>query len=144
MNKIKNKPYIPPHADFTDIIKSRLPVSKSVNEELKQVLYVVMLPDSTDLHGDITSEEEVRKACHNYNSSDMKANLFHMTQTNTFSVIESYIAPVDFVLNDVIVKAGTWLAKLQINDDVVWDLVKSGDICAVSIGAVANVEVLDE
>ena len=39
-----------------------VPVVKAADEELKQVLFIAMLPDSTDLHGDYTSSEEVRKA----------------------------------------------------------------------------------
>jgi len=144
MNKTKNKPYVPPHADFTDAIKSRLPVSKAVNEELKQVLYVAMLPDITDLHGDNTTAEEVRKACHNFNQHCKKANLFHLIETDTFSVVESYIAPTDFVLGEVLVKSGTWLVNLQIHDDDVWELVKSGQINGVSIGALASVQTIEE
>jgi len=128
----------------TQIAKDTLRVNKSVNEELKQVLYVAMLPDTPDLHGDITTEDEVRKACHNFNQHSMKANLFHLVETDTFSIVESYIAPVDFVLNEVVVKAGTWLVNLQIHDDDVWELVKSGQINGVSIGALASVQEIEE
>ncbi|ASJ79162.1 putative serine protease [Curvibacter phage P26059A] len=121
-----------------------LPISKAVNEELMQVTYVVMIPEEADMHGDETSIAEVRKACHNFNQHCMKANLFHMVETDTFSIIESYIAPVDFILNEHLVKAGTWLCTLQVTDDTVWSLIKSGEICAVSIGAVASVEVVNE
>lgn len=127
-----------------ELVGIKLPVNKAVDEELKQVLYVAMLPDSTDLHGDNTTAEEVRKACHNFNQHCMKANLFHLVETDSFSIAESYIAPADFILGEVLVKAGTWLVNLQIHDDDVWELVKSGEICAVSIGALATVEVVDE
>lgn len=66
------------------------------------------------------------------------ANLFHITKTATFDVVESYISPVDFVLNDHLVKQGTWLTTIQVNDDNLWSLIKSGDICSVSISAMAN------
>lgn len=121
-----------------------LPVSKAVNEELKQVLYIAMLPDSTDLHGDNTTAAEVRKACHNFNQHCMKANLFHLVETDSFSIVESYIAPTDFILNEVVIKAGTWLVNLQIHDDDVWELVKSGQINGVSIGALASVQEIEE
>ena len=121
-----------------------LPITKSVNEELKQVTYVAMIPDSTDLHGDYTSEEEVRKAKESFNRSNMQANLFHVAMTDTFSVIESYLAPVDFSLDDKFVKKGTWLMTLQVNDDNVWSLIKSGEINGISIGALASVEKIEE
>jgi hypothetical protein len=123
-----------------EILGVKLPITKSTNEELKQVTYVAMLPDSTDLHGDFTSAEEVRKAMESFNRSSMRANLFHMTMTDTFSVVESYLAPTEFILGDNLVKKGTWLMTLQVHDDKLWELVKSGDINGISIGAVANVE----
>ena len=129
--------------DIEDL-KEKLSVSKAVNEELKQVTYVAMLPDHVDLHGDYTSEEEVRKAKESFNRSNMQANLFHVAMTDKFSVIESYLAPVDFILGDNFVKKGTLLMTLQVNDDDVWALIKSGDINGISIGALASVETIEE
>lgn len=122
----------------------KIAVVKATNDELMQATFVVMVPDEVDLHGDITSESEVRKACHNFNKFCRKANLFHMVETDTFDVVESYVAPVEMVIGERIVKAGTWLTTLQVHDDTLWSLIKSGDICSVSIGALAKVEELDE
>ena len=143
-NKI-NKTYRAVQSTQTKTVRNEtLPISKAVNDELMQVLYVAMLPDSTDLHGDNTSADEVRKACHNFNQHCMKANLFHLVETTAFSIVESYIAPTDFILNEVVVKAGTWLVNLQIHDEDVWELVKSGHINGVSIGALASVQQIEE
>ena len=121
-----------------------LPIVKAANEELQQVLFIAMLPDSTDLHGDNTSTTEVMKACHNFNSFSMKANLFHLVETDTFSIVESYIAPTEFILGEKVVKAGTWLVNLQVHDSTVWELIKSGQINGVSIGALASVQTIEE
>lgn len=125
------------------IVKEDLQITKSVNEELKQATFVVMVPEEVDLHGDVTTEDEVRKACHNFNKFCMKANLFHLVQTDTFEIAESYIAPTDFILGDKFVKKGTWLCTLQVLDDKLWQLIKSGEVNGVSIGAMAKVEYLD-
>lgn len=122
----------------------QLPVSKAVNEELKQATFVVMVPNEVDLHGDITSEEEVRKACHNFNKYCRTANLFHLAQTDTFEFAESYIAPTDFMLGDKLVTKGTWLCTIQSLDDNLWALIKSGEINGVSIGALAAVETIED
>jgi len=124
--------------------QNNVPVVKALNEELMQVTYVAMLPNSTDLAGDFTSAEEVRKAKESFNNSEQRANLFHMSMTDTFSVIESYLAPADMILNSQAVLKGTWLMTLQINDSDLWELVKSGDINGISIGAEASVETLEE
>lgn len=122
----------------------KLPITKSVDEELKQVTYVAMIPDHTDLHGDYTSEQEVRKAKESFNKSMMRANLFHMTMTDTFSVIESYLAPCDMILNSQFVKKGTWLMTLQVHNDDLWQMIKDDEITGISIGALASVEQLDK
>ena len=124
--------------------QNNVPVIKALYEELMQVTYVAMLPDSTDLAGDFTSAEEVRKAKESFNKSEQRANLFHMSMTDTFAVIESYLAPADMILNNQAVLKGTWLMTLQINDSDLWELVKSGDINGISIGAEATVETLEE
>jgi hypothetical protein len=118
----------------------KLPITKAVDEELKQVTYVAMIPDHTDLHGDYTSENEVRKAKESFNKSMMRANLFHMVMTDTFDVIESYLAPCDMVLNDQFVKKSTWLMTLQVHDDTLWQMIKDDEITGISIGALASVE----
>lgn len=119
-------------------------VAKATNEELKQATYIVLVPDEVDLHGDIINEDEVRKACHNFNKFSMQANLFHLVETETFEFVESYIAPTDFTLGDKEVKKGTWLATVQALDDDLWSLMKNGEICGLSIGALAHVETLEE
>lgn len=122
----------------------KLQVVKSANQELKQATFIAMLPDSVDLHGDYTSAEEVRKAMESFNKSEKRTNLFHISMSDSFSVIESYLAPVDFMLNDEFVAKGTWLMTLQVNEDSLWELIKSGEINGISIGARANVETIDE
>lgn len=124
--------------------QDKLQVVKSANQELKQATFIAMLPDSVDLHGDYTSAEEVRKAMESFNKSAKRTNLFHLAMSDSFEVLESYLAPVDFMLNDEFVAKGTWLMTLQIKDDSLWSLIKSGEVNGISIGAMANVEIIEE
>ena len=103
-----------------------------------------MAPNEVDLHGDTVSEEEVRKACYNFNKHSNQANLFHITKTATFEFAESYVAPVDFVLGDVLVQKGTWLATVQVLDDNLWNLVKSGEVNGLSVSALASTLKVEE
>lgn len=121
-------------------------VVKSTNEELKQATFLVLAPDEVDLHGDIYDATEVRKACHNFNTHCRKANLLHLFDTETFSIAESYISPVEMQMGEQIIKAGSWMAVLQFNDsdNSVWDEVKAGNYCGVSIGGTADAEDLGE
>lgn len=126
------------------MIKQKVQITKAVNEELKQATFLVLAPDEVDLQGDTYSADEVRKACHNFNQHCMTANLLHLVETDTFDIVESYISPVDMVLNDVVIKAGSWMSVLQIYSDEIWSEIKDGNLTGVSIGATANTEYLDE
>lgn len=122
----------------------KVQITKAVNEELKQATFLVLAPDEVDLQGDTYSTDEVRKACHNFNQHCMTANLLHLVETDTFDIVESYISPVDMILNDVVIKAGSWMSVLQIYSDEIWSEIKDGNLTGVSIGATANTEYLDE
>ena len=122
----------------------KVQITKAVNEELKQATFLVLTPDEVDLQGDTYSADEVRKACHNFNQHCMTANLLHLVETDTFDIVESYISPVDMILNDVVIKAGSWMSVLQIYSDEIWSEIKDGNLTGVSIGATANTEYLDE
>ena len=122
----------------------KVQITKAVNEELKQATFLVLAPDEVDLQGDTYSADEVRKACHNFNQHCMTANLLHLVETDTFDIVESYISPVDMILNDVVIKAGSWMSVLQNYSDDIWSEIKDGNLTRVSIGATAYTEYLDE
>ena len=124
--------------------KQKVQITKAVNEELKQATFLVLAPDEVDLQGDTYSADEVRKACHNFNQHCMTANLLHLVETDTFDIVESYISPVDMILNDVVIKAGSWMSVLQIYSDEIWSEIKDGNLTGVSVACLATTEYLDE
>lgn len=115
-----------------------------MEEELWQATFVVLAPNVEDLHGHIYDENEVRKACHNYNKTEMNTNLFHIEDTQSFEIVESYIAPIDFEYNSTMIIKGSWLVVIQVYDQAVWDAIKSGDINGISISATATITNLGE
>lgn len=124
-------------------IPSKSIVIKSSNEKLKQATFVVLQPNVVDAHGDIYDETEIRKAKESFNKACMRANLFHIMETDTFEFIESYLTPADMVVNNEFVAKGSWLCTIQAHDDSVWDAIESGEINGVSIGCSATVEYLE-
>lgn len=123
--------------------KAFVPIAKSADAVYKQALYVVLEPDVVDFHGDIYDAETVMKACHNFNKSNtVKPNLYHIADTSGFDIVESFIAPVPMILNDNIIKAGTWLVNLQFGDTL-WTKVQAGEFSGVSIGAIAEYEEME-
>lgn len=122
----------------------KLSIAKSLDKKLKQVTYIVMVPDSVDLHGDFTSENEVQKAMKSFNLSPRRTNLFHKVMTKSFDIIESYCAPVDFILGETEVKKGTWLMTFQVHDKSIWNAIESGEINGCSISGLASVQEVND
>lgn len=121
---------------------------KALNDELQQATYVCMIPGE-DAHGDNVDVEEIRKACHAFNKSEMKANLFHKMMTDSVSFVESYTAPVDFQMADANgeireIPKGTWLVVTETTSDEIWKAQKDGRISGVSIGALGIREEVEE
>lgn len=124
-------------------------VTKSLDDEKRMALFIVLSPqdgDTTDdLHGDTYTAEEIEKACIDFNTHCMTANIFHQIETQDAEIVQSFIAPASFTLdNGVEVKKGAWLQWFYFPEttigDELWEGVKSGDINGVSINAKANVE----
>lgn len=116
-------------------------IAKSLNEELRQATYVVLEPDTVDLHEDIYTAAEVSKACHNFNTFCRKAFIDHAEETDKASIVESYVSPVEMILGDEYVAKGTWLAVVQYDKDL-WKEVKKGTYTGLSIGAYAKTETI--
>lgn len=121
--------------------------AKSVNQDTEQrvAMFAVLVPEQVDLHGDIYSHEVVEKACHDFNVNCGRANFLHQMDTDCVHIVESYIAPSDFVTpSGVEIKKGTWIQSWHfpadnVESEIAWRLVKSGELNGLSIGAIAHV-----
>lgn len=133
---------------FTGISKDISPemeVRKSVDEEQRMAMFVVLEPDVYDLHNDIYSEDEVWKACNNFNQHCMKANLFHRIETEDMEFVQSFVTPSQFQLDDGrVIKKGTWVAWTYFPEtdvgEKLWKGVKDGEFNGLSIQCRAFVE----
>ena len=117
---------------------SRVRFSKQDTEE-RYVMGIVLVPEERDAHGDIYSEDEVRKAQHRYmeryrDTAYLGQQHGGVDVTGKLLILESYLAPVDFELGGVTVKKGTWLMAVRVVDDELWEAVKRGDFTGFSIG----------
>lgn len=115
--------------------KRYIPIAKSV-EEQRLVYGVALVPETTDLQGDIISEDEIRKTAHDflsrYNAS-AGLDVMHAEEGHDLRLAESYIAPLDFTLGTEPVKKGSWIVAEKVLDDGVWARVKSGELRGFSI-----------
>lgn len=128
-------------------------VTKALDVEKRMALFVVLEPQegdsTTDLHGDTYTADEIEKACNNFNTHCRTANIFHQVQTQDVDIVQSFIAPSSFTLdNGVQVIKGSWLQWFYFPEtevgEALWQGVKSGDINGVSINAMATTEDLTQ
>lgn len=127
--------------ETTQAVKMFVPVIKANNEE-QTVTGVVLQPETVDAQGDIISSEVIRKAAERFLSSfnrSTKLGLQHKNFNKKFELLQSFVAPTDFVLNSKTIKAGSWVMKVKVVDAKVWKLVKEGKITGFSIGGKARV-----
>lgn len=124
-------------------------IVKSVDKEQRMAMFVVLEPDVVDAHDDTYSAEEVEKACNNFNTHSMRANLFHKIETEKAKIVQSFITPSSFTTEDGReIRKGSWLQWWHFpeNDsesEAIWKMVKEGSINGVSIGARAKTESLE-
>lgn len=116
-------------ADRSTVVEKRIKLVKGD----QQIVYgIVLEPGTVDLQGDTLTPSEIRKAAHNFMMKSQRIGVEHVRPANT-SIIESYIAPVDFSCNGQPVRKGSWVMAVKIHDPELWDAVKRGEITGFSI-----------
>jgi len=113
---------------------------KDVNpDDERYVLGVVLVPEQVDAQGDIYSHEEVRQAAHLFMEEFGGLGLMHQLRVNDqVKVLESYLAPTDFQIGEVVVPRGTWLRAVRVLSDELWQRVRNGELTGFSIGGSAR------
>lgn len=106
-------------------------------EEKRLVTGVVMEPGEFDAHGDITMADEIENAAYVYMLNSQVVGDQH-SQPAPAKIVESYIAPQDLTIGDQAVKEGSWVMTVKVEDDEMWEAVKSGDYTGFSIGGFAQ------
>jgi len=117
------------------ILKS---AKQETQEEQRISVEIVYIPDERDAHQQYMTAETIRKACEDFNSNlaagKISANLYHLSNTDKFEIIKSWINEVDMVsVTGEAVPEGAWLVKLKYSPEL-WIEKKAGKIQGVSIG----------
>lgn len=111
------------------------------DEEKRLVYGVVLEPDGVDAQSDTISADEIEATAHLYLDVFRNVGIQHEKLVNDAAhVVESYIAPADFVMGAQRVRKGSWILTVKIVDDDLWAAVKAGKYRGFSIEGVADVE----
>ena len=113
-----------------------------IHEEQQVVRGVVLEPDVVDSQDDMITVQEIEAAAHNFmfqvqrESGGIDAD--HSDEMADAIVVESFLAPVEFVEGEQTIRKGSWVLAVKVFDDDLWKSVKSGDRTAFSIHGTAE------
>lgn len=103
------------------------------NDEQQLVYGIVLEPDTVDAQNDVVKAADIETAAHNFMMKSQTIGKQHQEEANA-KIVESYIAPADFMLGAQAVKKGSWVMVTKVLDAELWQGVKKGDITGYSIG----------
>ena len=97
--------------------------------------------DYIDSQGDWMTEDDVKKACHNFSkklaiTKGQVVDKQHNEKAGYGNVVENYIAKVD--IPDIGAKKGDWCAAIEVTCEKTWEQVLKGEIAGFSIGGRAE------
>lgn len=119
---------------------------EKADEEQQTVTGVVLQPEVVDAQGDVYSADVIRTAAHGFLAQFNKKTKLGQQHKNftagRFALVESYLAPMGFVINGKTVKEGSWVMAVKVLDPEVWKAVKEGRVTGFSIGGKAKVQQL--
>lgn len=98
----------------------------AVAEDQRIVTGQVYAPDTIDAHGHFMDAEEVRQVAHQFLSDGLLTSIDvqHDNMPVDATIVESFIARK----GDPDFEEGSWVASTKINDPVVWQMVKNGQL----------------
>lgn len=127
---------VPPSDFVAATLAKRIPLLKTGEE--RYVFGIVLEPETVDAQKDIYSAAEVRDAAHKFMEEFQNIGLMHRGYVNgAVKILESYVAPTEFEVDGTKVKKGTWLLAVRVQDDGLWEQVKTGELGGFSIGGSA-------
>lgn len=126
---------VPETEPVPEPIKRSMRILKS-DEPERIVLGVVMEPDEKDTQGDQQTAEEIEKASNWFMEEAQKITVVtdenHDADEFKAVLLENYIARVDMSIDGEIIKKGSWLQALRLDEDQ-WEKVESGELTGFSV-----------
>jgi len=123
---------------FDEIFKSDQQIRICKTDEERFVLGIVLEPETIDSQNDVYSGQVIRNTAHDFMEKFQNMGFMHRGLiNNAVKILESFIAPTDFIVGGQKVKKGTWLLAIRVVDDELWLKIKRGEITGFSIGGSA-------
>ena len=91
------------------------------------------------ISGDVISEEEIAKTADDFMINSRRIGLSHRRRLSA-EVLQSYTAPANFQFENQTVKKGSWILKIRILDEGIWQAVEAGLLQSFSVSGYATRE----
>lgn len=114
-----------------------IPVEKQGDEHI--VMGIVYEPDTVDAQNDKANADEIKKAAYEFMEDVQTFKVMHRGSRVKVKILENYIAPIDFKVNNKQVKKGSWVLVTRILDEKLWNDIKAGNLTGYSMAGYARV-----
>jgi hypothetical protein len=138
--KAKIKRHLQAHGKSEDVGKSLdFDIAKADSAQ-HLVWTVAMKPNDVDPEGQWASPDTIMETAHRFMLKGAGIYLEHRKDiSDRVKVVQSWVVPEDWNLDNRVVKAGSWVVVLKVLDDALWGLVEKGTFKGVSIRGVSKV-----
>lgn len=108
-----------------ELIEASYTISK-FDVDKRLVTGQVYAPNTIDAHGHFVTSEELQNIAHKFMVDGLQTSIDvqHDNKVIDAVIVESYIAKD----NDPDFEPGSWVATTKINDEIVWNMVKNGEL----------------
>ncbi len=117
-------------------ILKMIAVSKDEDDPERIVYGIVAEPDEEDTEDDWQTEDDIREALYYFMEHGAIAKINHSGSAIDATLLEAYIAPVDFEMEGEKVKKGSWVQAHRVDEDA-WEEVESGELTGYSMAGTA-------
>ena len=108
------------------------------SEDFNTFTAIIMEPENVDLHGDITSEEEIKKACHNFmKKRGLNTGVQHIKISDQLAIVQCFVTDEPKKLGDREIKKGSWLGVFEPLNENLKKQIRDGEFKGVSIAGIA-------
>lgn len=107
----------------------------------ERIVYgIVAEPDVEDSQGDQQTAEEIEKAAYWFMEKaqgiKVETDVDHDDDDFSANLLENYIARSDMVIEEEVIKKGSWVQALRLDEDT-WEKVESGELTGFSMKGTA-------
>lgn len=113
-----------------------IPITKADDDPEQIVMGIVAEPNELDTDEDWQTEDDIREALYSFMEQGAIFKMNHKGSDIGATLLEAFIAPVNFAIEGQDVKKGSWVQALRVDDDT-WEQIENGELTGFSMAGTA-------